>query len=80
MLQNILELEGAQPLSKNQQQAVKGGQKCRTISITDDIYGPYNGGQYAPQTITYQCRPSFLGIGLGSWGPVQTGPYSGGIQ
>jgi hypothetical protein len=44
-----------------------GGKKCETISRTDEIYGPYNGGVYAAHTCTIRCRPSFLGIGFGSW-------------
>lgn len=70
MLKNILEFNGVQILSKNEQKVINGGgpTECTTISITDDIYGPYNGGMYAAQTITYQCGD----------GPVQTGPYSGG--
>jgi hypothetical protein len=74
MLKDILESEGAQELSKSHQRAVNGGEKCRTLAISDEPYGPYNGGNYAPQTCTIQCRPSFLGIGFGSWGEPQDVP------
>lgn len=57
MLQKILELEGVQELSKNQQRSMNGGKKCRTISSDLSCFT--------------SCRPSFLGIGLGSYGPYE---------
>lgn len=68
MLKNILNLNGAQKLSKNELKKIQGGRdKCRTLKVSEEIYGPYNGGVYGGKTCTIQCRPSFLGIGFGSW-------------
>ncbi len=72
MLKNILEMEGAQELSKEQQRSVNGGQKCRTISVTNDTFTDNTLSPAMPQTCTIECRPSFLGIGFGSWGEPQT--------
>ena len=53
-------------LTKTELKEINGGYvECTTHSITDDIYGPYNGGVYAGCTITYSCGD----------GPIQTGPW-----
>ncbi len=54
MLKNILELEGAQKMSKSEQRTINGG-GCVMTAITADIYGPYNGGVYASHTAHYDC-------------------------
>ncbi|MCD8412183.1 bacteriocin [Tenacibaculum finnmarkense] len=75
MLKSILNLNGAQELSKNELKKIQGGRsKCRTLEVSDEIYGPYNGGVYAGQTCTIQCRPSFLRIGYGSWSDAHDVP------
>jgi hypothetical protein len=66
MLKNILNLNCVQVLNKTEQKSINGGSGCTTIKITDEIYGPYNGGVYASNTIYYDC-------GNG----VQTGPWHG---
>jgi len=67
MLKDILELEDAQELSKNQQKAVNGGKKCQTLSVSNEIFEDGTDSPPMPQTCNIRCRPSFLGIGLGSW-------------
>jgi len=70
MLKDILNLEGAQELSKNQQRAINGGgQKCQTLSVTNEIFdsGPDSISPPQEQTCVIRCRPSFIGIGFGSW-------------
>ena len=57
MLKDILEFEGAQELSKKEQESVNGGEKCRSWGTENWCFT--------------QCRPSFLGIGFGSWGPYE---------
>tara|TARA_R110002051_G_scaffold107635_2_gene180525 strand:- start:151 stop:375 length:225 start_codon:yes stop_codon:yes gene_type:complete len=65
MLNEILNLDGAQELSKNQQKSVNGGKKCKTsvMRFEDDQFWEEAG---QPRCLLL-CRPSFLGIGLGSW-------------
>jgi hypothetical protein len=80
MKNSILSLEGVEVLSKKQMknvggglaEASLGGEKCEGIST---IHTPYmvDGQPISQCTITYRCRPSILGIGVGSWGDVQTG-------
>lgn len=63
MLKDILNLEGAQELSKSQQKAVNGGEKCKyTPNVHDGIVNSID-----EPSCTKSCRPSFLGIGFGSW-------------
>lgn len=64
-MKNLLNL--GKPLSKEAQKSIIGGKRetCTTQKITNDIYGPYNGGVYAGCTITYSCNG----------GPTQTGPW-----
>ena len=72
MVKNILNLEGVTVLTKQQQKMVNGGKKCQSYQA-EGLYendgegtGTYNGGMVA--NLCYvRCRPSFLGIGLGSW-------------
>ena len=66
MLNNILNLEGVKVLNKQEQETINEGQKCETISISNTPFGTYNGGVYSTHTITYRCRPTILGIGVGS--------------
>ena len=78
MLKNILNLEGVALLSKEEQKNVNGGLKCVTLSYEEDITASgYVGNGYATGICTFKCRPSFLGIGFGSWGEVQSGPCNG---
>lgn len=63
MLKEILELEGAQELSKNQQKAVNGGQKCETLHEPMSQFEIESGQELC----MVRCRPSWLGIGFGSW-------------
>jgi hypothetical protein len=63
MLKNILELEGAKELSKQQQKAVNGGKKCESVPLEMEALEVEAG----IQTCAVRCRPSFLGIGFGSW-------------
>lgn len=82
MLNDILNEAGVEQLSKKQQQSVNGGQKCVTVK-KEEIFvvgatlsnGTINGGpSYYSHTCVTQCRPSFLGIGFGSWSePVTAG-------
>lgn len=79
MLKNILSLEGAQELSKQQQKAVNGGRKCE-MRPADGFYendgegtGTYNGGIVANRC-EVRCRPSFLGIGFGNWSEWEDTP------
>lgn len=63
MLEKILNLDGVVLLNKKQQQAVNGGEKCRSTPLVHDgIENSINSSK-----CLYQCRPSFLGIGFGSW-------------
>ena len=64
MLKDILNLEGAQELSKNQQKAVNGGKKCQ--SIPEPYIEPLL-VEAGIELCSVRCRPSFLGIGFGSW-------------
>jgi len=86
MVKNILNLEGVTVLTKQQQKMINGGQKCQYFSdsngntLTFGNYendgpgtGTYNGGMVA--NLCYvRCRPSFLGIGLGSWSDWEAAP------
>jgi hypothetical protein len=75
MLNNILNLEGVTLLSKEQQKNVNGGLKITNVQCTGDLI-EYNGGVIAEEC-TWDVRPSFLGIGFGSWestsGPCPVG-------
>lgn len=73
MLKNILNLEGVTLLTKEEQKRINGAEKCKTTSIKQEPYAGTDGTAligpgYPMCTCTYQCRPSFLGIGFGSWG------------
>ena len=69
MLKNIQNLEGVSLLSKEEQKKVSGGEKCRTIEVRAEEFSEGLVGEgYSSHTCVYQCRPSFLGIGFGSWG------------
>ena len=70
MLKRILELDGAQELSKDQQQSVNGGKKCRVLETTNTLQS--NGATLT--TCAIQCRPTFLGIGVGSWSEIEVVP------
>ena len=75
MLKNILNLEGVSLLSKEEQKNVNGGEKCKTLTRTPETFSSGLVGEgYPSATCTFQCRPSFLGIGFGSWGEIQSGP------
>ncbi len=79
MLKNILNLEGAQELSKQQQKAVNGGQKCQSrpagglFENDGEGSGTYNGGNVA-NCCQVRCRPSFIGIGFGSCSAWEDAP------
>jgi hypothetical protein len=83
MTKSILNLEGVQVLSRSQQKNVNGGlaDKCQILQVLVGVpyendgagSGTYNGGAVSPSTCKIRCRPSFLGIGLGSW-EYSTGP------
>lgn len=86
MVKNILNLEGVTVLTKQQQKMVNGGKKCQYMTdsagniFQDGLYendgtgtGTYNGGAVANQCYV-RCRPSFLGIGLGSWSDWEAAP------
>lgn len=68
MLENILELEGAQKLSKNEQKSVHGGR----VRCGDPVFshieppgeGAINGGQ-GGMVFKQVCRQYFLGMPLG---------------
>ena len=75
MVRNILNLEGVTILTREQQKKVNGGrERCQDLEIIPEIYGPYNGDQYSPNTCVTRCRGTFLGIGLGAWGDPFTRP------
>lgn len=74
MKKSILNLEGVEVLSKKQMRNVNGSEKCQFTSNAVPTPFLQAGEAIAPCTITYHCRPSFLGIGLGSWGEEMTGP------
>ncbi|OYU79183.1 MAG: hypothetical protein CFE23_15205 [Flavobacterium sp. BFFFF1] len=77
MLENIKNLEGVTLLSKEEQKSVNGGLKVRNVQCTGNII-EYNGGAYAFEC-TWDSRPSWIGIGFGSWEP-QKGPCPVGFQ
>ncbi|MGF1555623.1 hypothetical protein [Paucihalobacter sp.] len=63
MLEKILNLDGVVLLNKKQQQAVNGGKKCETIPNVPTQFEQ----DFDIHTCMVRCRPSFLGIGFGSW-------------
>lgn len=65
MLRKILELDGIQELSKNQQKSVNGGKKCKEVPNMDNDSGFWS--EAGVEMCDVHCRPSFLGIGFGSW-------------
>lgn len=84
MKNSILSLEGVEVLSKKQMKNVGGGlaqgggdiggERCETISMTNAVF--YQAGEaIAPCTLTYRCRPTILGVGVGSWSEPITGPH-----
>jgi hypothetical protein len=74
MEKSILSLEGVEVLSKNQMRNVGGSQKCVSTSAPTPTIFMQAGEAIAPCTVTYKCRPSFLGIGFGSWSEETSGP------
>jgi hypothetical protein len=79
MKKTILNLEGVEVLSKKEMRRVDGGVKCKS-EPADGFYendgagsGTYNGGAVSGQCWV-QCRPSFLGIGFGSWSEPELMP------
>ncbi|MGH1386370.1 hypothetical protein [Kordia sp.] len=63
MLKNLLNVAGVQQLSKSEQNAVNGGKKCEYLH---EPMSPFE--QEAGLSLCMvRCRPSFLGIGTGSW-------------
>ena len=78
MKKSILNLEGVEVLSKKQMRNVGGAERCEAISVSQDFF--YSAGDPIGEcTITYHCRPTFLGIGFGRWGQEQTGPGYGSV-
>jgi hypothetical protein len=79
MLKEILNSEGVEQLSRQQMKSVDGGKKCisEPAGFLYENDGPgsgtYNGGNVA-NACWVQCRPSFLGIGLGSWSEKELMP------
>lgn len=82
MINSILNLKGVKVLSRNEQKNVNGGQKCVTLEVLEGVSyendgpgtGTYNGGVVSANTCIIQCRPSFLGIGFGSWSEPERMP------
>jgi hypothetical protein len=74
MKKSILGLEGVEVLTRNQMKNLNGGgERCETISVSPSIF-LQAGEPIAPCTVTYRCRSTILGIGIGSWGEEQSGP------
>jgi len=68
MLENILELEGAQKLSKNEQKSVQGGK----IVCDDPVPGGWDAGANGGQVWTRNCKQKFLGITIRNFKNVFT--------
>lgn len=78
MKKTILNLEGVQVLSRQQMKNVDGGEKCQTLSVTEEVFVDANGTAIGAFTCEIRCRPSFLGIGFGSW-TYETVPCDQGV-
>lgn len=67
MKKNILNLEGVTVLTKEQQKMVNGGERCTPVGNHDfDWYiEPATSGSPAIVYCEWECRKTFLGIGVG---------------
>lgn len=72
-----MNLEGVQVLTRAEQKNIIAAIKVRNVQCTGNIM-EYNGGVQAFEC-TWEVRPTFLGIGVGSWEQT-TGPCPVGAE